>query len=268
MLSLEARGKCAMTSRFAGQTVVVSGAAQGMGESHARGFHAEGAKVVLLDIQEGKGKAVAADLGRNALFVHMDVKLADSWSAAVAAIEREFGPISVLINNAGVIETQLPIEDMSLEVWRETLEVNLTGSFLGIRATVPSMRRAGGGSIVNISSTGGFMGLPRHSAYAASKWGVRGLTKSAAIELGRFNIRVNTVHPGFTDTPMMRAGGTPPKTTAKFAIPRIAHAAEVTKMVLYLSSADASFSTGAEFVVDGGYLLSVGTAHDANEIYA
>jgi 3alpha(or 20beta)-hydroxysteroid dehydrogenase len=198
----------------------------------------------------------------------VDIKLEDSWSAAVATIEREFGPITVLVNNAGVIEPQLPIEDMSLEVWRETLEVNLTGSFLGIRAVVPSMRRAGSGSIVNISSTGGFMGLPRHSAYAASKWGVRGLTKSAAIELGRFNIRVNTVHPGFTDTPMMRAGGTPQKTTAKFAIPRVAHAAEVTKMVLYLSSADASFSTGAEFVVDGGYLLSVGTAHDANESYA
>jgi 3alpha(or 20beta)-hydroxysteroid dehydrogenase len=254
--------------RFNGKTVAVTGGAQGMGESHARGFYSEGAKVVILDIQEVKGKAVADALGRNALFVPLDVKQEDSWTAAVARIEHKFGPIAVLVNNAGAIEPQSPIKDMKLEVWRETVEVNLTGSFLGIRAVVPSMQLAGGGSIVNISSTGGFMGLPRHSAYSASKWGIRGLTKSAAIELGRFNIRVNTVHPGFTDTPMMRAGGTSAKTTANFAIPRIAHAEEVTKMVMYLASDDASFSTGSEFVVDGGYLLSVGTAHNANETYS
>jgi 3alpha(or 20beta)-hydroxysteroid dehydrogenase len=180
--------------RFDNRTVIITGGARGMGASHARGFVAEGANVVIADVLEQEGRMLAEELGDHAIFSRLDVTSEEDWAATVAAAEKAFGPVSVLINNAGIVRFA-PIEKTELAIWHQVLEINLTGSYLGIRAVVSSMRKAGGGAIVNISSAGGMMAYPNNAAYVASKWGARGLTKTAALELGRDNIRVNSVHP-------------------------------------------------------------------------
>lgn len=242
--------------RFDGQVVIVSGAASGMGASHARGFVDEGAGVVLGDILEEQGRALADELGPRARFSHLDVADQDTWQSTVALAEDAFGPVSVLVNNAAIDRTGL-IESMDLDTWWTVLHVNVGGVLLGIRTVTPSMRRAGGGAIVNVSSVAAYVGAPNDSSYVASKWAVRGLTKSAALELGRDGIRVNSIHPGFVDTEMMRQSDMDPAATATFAIPRVADPDELTRLVLFVASADASFSTGSEFVADGGMLLGV-----------
>jgi 3alpha(or 20beta)-hydroxysteroid dehydrogenase len=261
-------------NRFDKRTVIVTGSARGMGANHARGFVAEGANVVIADILEQEGQELARELGDRAIFSRLDVTSDEDWAATVAAAEDAFGPVSVLINNAGIARFGV-IEETEPAVWRQVLEINLTGSYLGIRAVAASMRTAGGGAIVNISSGAGFTATYGLAAYVASKWGVRGLTKTAALELGRDNIRVNSVHPGAVRTPILAAQAPDAEPMAATmagagvgtsAIARIADPEEITRLVLFVASDEASFSTGSEFIADGGLLLGPVPQQDHTEV--
>jgi len=243
--------------RFANRTVVTTGGVRGMGPSHARGFVAEGANVVIADVPEQEGRALAEDLGDQAAFVRLDVTSDQGWAAAMAATEDAFGPISVLVNNAGIVRFGL-IAETEPAAWRQMLDINLTGTYLGIRAVVPSMRKAGGGAIVNISSGAGMTDSFGVGACVAGMWGVRGMTKTAALELARDNIRVNSIHPGNFITPMSGgseavAVGAP--AARNLSTPRIAQPAEITQLVLFIASDEARFSTGSEFLPDAGHML-------------
>lgn len=237
--------------RFEETVALVSGGARGMGASHVRALVAEGAKVVIGDILDDEGKTLADDLGEHCVYVHLDVTEDAQWEEAVATAERQFGPVNLLVNNAGIVSYGA-CDLMAPDEFRRVIDINLTGTFLGMHFTVPSIRRAGGGAIINISSTAGMMGYAGIAAYSASKWGVRGMTKSAAMELGKDGIRVMSVHPGPIRTPMTADFGE--ELTAAQPISRFGEPEEVTKMVLFLAS-DATYSTGSEFVVDGGALL-------------
>jgi 3alpha(or 20beta)-hydroxysteroid dehydrogenase len=240
-----------------GRTALVSGGARGMGAAIAHAVVEEGGRVVIGDLLDVEGAKVVIELGEErARFVHLDVTDPDQWGDAVAVAESAFGPVSVLVNNAGIVRWG-PLADMDPPAWHEVLGVNLTGVFLGMHAAIPSLRRAGGGAIVNISSVSGLVGLPMQSAYTASKWGVRGLTKSAALELARDGIRVNSVHPGIVHTPMTEVtnpamAAVRDQVLAVQPIPRMGEPEEVARMVVFLASEEASFCTGSEFVVDGG----------------
>src|SRR5712664_1271393 len=216
--------------RFDNRTVIITGGARGMGASHARGFIAEGANVVIADILEQEGRTLADELGDHAIFSRLDVTNDKDWAATVAAAEDAFGPVSVLINNAGIARFGV-IEETEPAVWRQVLEINVTGAYLGIRAVVSSMRKAAGGAIVNISSGAGFTATFGLAAYVSSKWAVRGLTKTAALELGRDNIRVNSIHPGAIRTPILAANAPDAAAMAGpgvglSAIPRVAEPEE------------------------------------------
>ena len=248
--------------RFDNQTVLVTGGTGGQGTSHVRAFHAEGANVVIGGLDAERGAALADELGPRAHFVHLDVTEESSWAAAVPAAERAFGSLDVLVNNAGVQNPPAPIEHTDRANWSRILDVNLTGTFLGIRAAIPALRRAGGGSIVNIASIMAMGGTAHYAPYVAGKWAVRGLTRTAALELGRDRIRVNTIHPGVIATPFIHepaAGATAAMadlySPEPFAVPRLGEPTDVTRLLLFLTSSEASFITGSEYVVDGGLLL-------------
>ena len=250
--------------RFKNRTVIVTGAARGMGASYARGFVAEGANVVIADVVDQEGQSLADQLGDRAIFSRLDVTSETDWAATVTAAETAFGPVSVLVNNAGIVHFA-PIADTTPADWSRVIDINLTGTYLGIRALASSMRKAGGGAIVNISSGAGMSGAFGLGAYVASKWGVRGLTKTAALELARDKIRVNSIHPGATRTTMAAQPNVEAVMAASvrgLAIPRIAEPEELTRLVLFVASDEASFSTGSEFIADGGAL--VGPVPDAN----
>ena len=235
-----------------GVVVLVTGAARGMGAEHVRGLVAAGAKVMATDVLDDEGRALADELGDAVAYRHLDVTSEQEWIDVVTATEQAFGPIGVLVNNAGIVSFG-PIPDMDLATWQRTIDINLTGTWLGIHTVVPSMRKAGGGSIVNISSTAGLQGYANLSAYVASKWGVRGLTKAAALELAREGIRVNSIHPGPIRTPMID-GLDADNMAAAQPIDRVGEPVEVTEMLLFVIR-EATYSTGHEFIVDGGAII-------------
>ncbi len=241
-----------MRNSLTGQVVLVTGAARGMGAEHVRELVAAGAKVVATDVLDDEGRALVAGLGDAAVYVHHDVTADADWVAAVELAESTFGPVQHLVNNAGIV-TFGSLEQMDPAVFRRTIDVNLTGCWLGMHYTVPSIKRAGGGSIVNISSTAGLQGYANLGAYVSSKWGLRGLTKAAALELGPLGIRVNSIHPGPIRTPMI-AGLDASTIAAAQPIARVGEPEEVTAMLLYLL-ADATYSTGHEFIIDGGAVI-------------
>jgi len=241
--------------RLAGKVALISGGARGQGEAEARLFAAEGAKVVIADVLDEAGEKVASEIGAAARYAHLDVTREEDWARVVAESVEAFGRLDVLINNAGIVRTGM-IEQQSLEDYMAVVNVNQVGVFLGIRAAIDAMRTSGGGSIVNISSNAGLEGVEGVVGYVASKWAVRGMTKTAAIELGQYGIRVNSVHPGGVDTPML--GGDELGHMAEASpfdsqpIPRISQPEEIARLVLFLASDESSYSTGSEFVADGG----------------
>jgi 3alpha(or 20beta)-hydroxysteroid dehydrogenase len=237
--------------RLDGKVALISGGARGQGAAEGRLFAAEGARVVLADVLDDEGRAVADEIGDAGRYVHLDVTDEAQWQAAVGAAEDAFGPVSVLVNNAGVLHFQA-LDRTRLDDFDRVLRVNVHGVFLGMKAVTPSMVRAGGGSIVNISSTAGLQGLPSLGAYVASKWAVRGLTKTAAIDLGSKGIRVNSVHPGGIDTPMIAGTSGDAPFYKRLPVPRMGSADEAARAVLFLASDEASYISGAELAVDGG----------------
>ncbi|KAA9150355.1 glucose 1-dehydrogenase [Amycolatopsis acidicola] len=239
--------------RVEGKVAIITGGARGMGASHARLLTAEGAKVVIGDILDDEGKALADELGAAARYVHLDVRSQEDWQRAVRTATDEFGKLNVLVNNAGIVNGST-IQQFDLERWQQILDVNLTGTFLGIQAVTDPMIAAGGGSIMNVSSVEGLRGSPWAHGYVATKWAVRGLAKSAALELARHNIRVNSLHPGLIRTPMT-AGL--PDDIIKVPLGRAADSNEVSTFVLFLASDESSYATGAEFVMDGGLTADV-----------
>jgi 3alpha(or 20beta)-hydroxysteroid dehydrogenase len=247
--------------RLAGKVALISGGARGMGAAEVRRLHADGAAVIAADVLDDEGKALADELGERARFLHLDVASEEQWIAAIEQTEREFGKLDVLVNNAGILRFNA-IADTPLEELRQVLDVNLIGCFLGMKTAIPALKRAGGGSIVNISSIEGIAGTPFCGAYTASKFGVRGLTKVAALEHGGDKIRVNSVHPGGIDTPMTRAvmgeEGRAYVASKVAGLKRMGEAEEVAGVVAFLASDDSSYCTGAEFVVDGGVTASAG----------
>jgi len=256
--------------RLDGKIAIVTGAARGMGEAEARLFVAEGALVVLADVLVDEAAEVAASLGDRAIAVRLDVSDEASWHDAVRDCIDRFGTPDVLVNNAGILHVG-PLLGLAVEDLRRVLEVNLVGPFLGMKVVGAAMAEVHSGSIVNVSSTGGMIGMSSLPAYTASKWALRGMTKSAAIEFGPLGVRVNSLHPGGVATPM--AGGsastsseppdfgqrdTDPVLAALDArnggqpIARIGRPIEIARLALFLASDESSYCTGAEFVADGG----------------
>jgi 3alpha(or 20beta)-hydroxysteroid dehydrogenase len=240
-----------MAGRLEGKVALITGAARGQGEAEARRFVAEGAKVLLTDVLDEEGEAVAAELGEAAAYRHLDVTSEDDWNAAVADAEARFGPLSILVNNAGILDFG-PVQQQDVARFRAVIDVNLTGTLIGIKVAAASMERAGGGSIINISSNAGIVGLPQAAAYVSSKWAVRGLSKSAAQDLGPLGIRVNSVHPGGIATPMVGGGDPRSGWIRKLPLARWGQPDDVANVVTFLASDEASYVTGAEWSVDGG----------------
>jgi 3alpha(or 20beta)-hydroxysteroid dehydrogenase len=240
---------------LAGRVALVTGGGGGIGAAVARSMRAAGARVVVGDLDVDRGQAIVEELGEDAGFVELDVSAPEQWQTAIAYAETNFGPVDLLVNNAGTYLLQ-PLEDHSIDAFETVLRVNLMGAMLGIRAVISPMRRAGRGSIVNVGSAGGMSGWWGLSAYCSSKWGLRGLSRCAAIELADYNIRVNAVMPGGVATQMrlgadehpLRSQHRPPPPP----ISRLAEPEEIAAAVLFLASDQSSFVTGTELVVDGG----------------
>jgi len=246
--------------RLEGKVALISGAARGMGEATARLFAAEGARVVIADIVDDEGEALANEIGDGAIYQHLDVTDEDEWKAAVEASTRAFGKLNVLINNAGTVIPS-PMRDLALEHYRIVTEVNQTGVFLGMKSATSAMEAAGGGSMINISSIDGMIGMDLVFAYVASKWAVRGMTKAAALELAPLGIRVNSIHPGFVHTKLGNPNPTEESKAmldrySKRRVPlaRTGEPEDIARLALFLASEESAFSTGSEFVADGGFL--------------
>ncbi|MFA7554867.1 MAG: glucose 1-dehydrogenase [Spongiibacteraceae bacterium] len=243
-------------NRLIGKVAIVTGASQGMGEAHARMMVAEGAKVIMTDINEDAGQALATELGENTLFIKQNVASAADWKKVVEQGEAAFGTINVLVNNAGVLGPVSSMSGLSEEAFNKVCDINQLGVFLGMQAVLPSMEKAGVGSVINVSSIAGIIavyGAP-NIAYVASKFAVRGMTKQIAVEYGSKNIRANSVHPGFIKTPMMAAATDEGGGEAISMIPlsRMADPSEVSSLVVFLASDESSFITGTEQIIDGG----------------
>ncbi|RSZ63453.1 SDR family oxidoreductase [Corynebacterium hylobatis] len=235
--------------RVAGKVVLISGAASGMGESHARMLVAQGAKVVIGDIADERGHALAEEIGtEHAHYVHLDVTDHRNWENAVRETVGRFGKLDVLINNAGIF-TAGSVEEASVPDWDRTIAIDLNGAFYGMKAAVPEMKKNETSSIINISSIAGLTGFKNRAAYSAAKWGVQGLTKTSAMDLGPYGIRVNSVHPGSVETPLtagLKRG------FGQIPLGRAAGVEEVSYLIIYLVSDESRFATGGSFVLDGG----------------
>ena len=245
--------------RLEGKAALISGGAQGQGESEVRLFAKEGARIVFGDILDTKGKKVEAEIneaGGVAKYVHLDVTDEKDWNSAAKLLSKLYGKLDILVNNAGIAMAGKNLEEVTIEEWDRIQEVNSKGVFLGVKATLPYMKASGGGSIVNISSMAGIVGVPGISAYTASKGAVRLLTKSIAIEYGAHNIRCNSVHPGYIETEMISGLlANSEAMTNRLAITPLgifATAHDVALSVLYLASDESRYVTGAELVIDGG----------------
>ncbi len=242
--------------RLDGKVAIITGASQGMGEAHARRFVAEGASVVMTDINDEMGEKIAAELGENARFIKADVTSLDDWRRVVAETEATFGPVTVLINNAGIIGPLSETVDLDEEAYHQVCAVNQHSQFYGMKCVIPSMQQAGGGSIVNVSSVAGLVSIvgSPNLAYVGSKFASRGMTKHVAVQYGKDNIRVNSVHPGYIKTPMMAAatdeegGGI----ASQIPLGRMADPDEVAQLMVWLASDESSYITGTEQVVDAG----------------
>ncbi len=249
--------------RLDGKVALITGGARGMGKSHVRHFVAEGARVVFGDVLDDLGEAVAAELGDSCRYLHHDVSSEAGWATAVGTAIETFGRLDILVNNAGIL-MQAPITEMPLADFRRVFDTNAVGCWLGMKSVVEPMKAAGGGSIVNISSIEGLTGAAHCTAYAASKFAIRGMTKAAAQELGEFAIRVNSVHPGGIVTKMIfdTADTLDPERGERYmkALPlgRFGKSVEVSRLVAFLASDDASYCTGSEFIADGGILSGPG----------
>jgi 3alpha(or 20beta)-hydroxysteroid dehydrogenase len=239
--------------RLDGKVAIITGGARGQGESEARLFVEEGARVVIGDVLEEEGQAVANDIGADCTFVSMDVRQPASWEAAVEAAAA-YGGVTVLVNNAAVTHFE-SVEKTTLEDYERVIAINQVGTFLGMKSVIPTMKEKAQGSIVNVSSIDGLQAKNGIVAYAASKWAIRGMTKVAALELGHHGIRVNSLHPGGVDTIM----GNPANmdTIDDFykdqAIPRCGRSEDIARLALFIASDECSYSTGSEFVADGGW---------------
>ncbi|KAB2331714.1 SDR family NAD(P)-dependent oxidoreductase [Bacillus mesophilum] len=245
--------------RLTGKVAIITGAAQGMGAEHVRNFINEGAKVAITDINEAAAKQLAEEMGENATYFKLDVSNSDDWKNAVEKTEELFGPINVLVNNAGVGIFK-PLEDLTEEDFKLTFKIDELGVFLGMKAVLPSMKKEKMGSIINISSVSGLVGAPTGVAYNASKHAVTGMTKGAAADLGQYGIRVNSVHPGTIETPLAAQGDVADyvnELVKGVPLRRAGKVEEVSKMVVFLASDDSSYCTGSQFVVDGGMIADL-----------
>lgn len=241
-------------NRLQDKIILITGGARGQGALEARLFTEEGASVVITDVDHAEGERLAAELPR-AVYLPLDVSDEANWASVVDSVIAKFGRLDVLVNNAGIYNRS-DIVDTSVEAYTKIFQINQLGVFLGMRAVIPHMKKDGG-SIVNISSVAGMIGSAGAIAYTSSKWAVRGMTKTAALELAEFNIRVNSVHPGLIDTDMVRVGVGPDraaKITAEIPMKRVGTVAEAAWLVLYLASDESTYCTGSEFVVDGGHV--------------
>ena len=250
-------------ARLAGKVAIVTGGARGMGEATVRLLVEEGARVLIADLLDEPGQALAEELGDNTAYTHMDVSRKEDWDNAIKAAE-QLGPLSVLVNNAAIV-MQKNILETTEEDFMRVVRVNQLGVFLGMQAAFPSLKANGGGSIINVSSIDGLQSKNSLAAYSASKWAVRGLTKAAALEMGKFKIRVNSVHPGGIFTAMHGSDFMSQEDADGFyknhAIPRVGLPREVAALSAFLASDEASYSTGAEFIADGGW--SAGLVNEA-----
>jgi 3alpha(or 20beta)-hydroxysteroid dehydrogenase len=245
------------TIDLADKVVVVTGSSQGQGAAEARHFRHLGAKVIMADVSDAEGQALADEIG--ATYRHVDVSSGSDWEGLMDQVMADHGRLDVLVNNAAIYWTRT-IEDESVEDFDRLIGVNLRGTFLGIKSAIGPMRASGGGSIVNIASVAGVRGFQMHAAYGSSKWAIRGLTKTAAAELGADGIRVNVVVPGTIDSPMAWSGGPKPEEEDAYAhlpIGRVGESEEVAALVAFLASDASGYITGTEVVIDGGATLGI-----------
>lgn len=240
-------------ARLGGKVALITGGARGMGASFAKAMVAQGASVMITDVRDDAGNQLARSLGKQAAYRRLDVTHRDDWKSAVQETIRTFGKMNVLVNNAGIVNFA-PIDHNDPENWDHTLAVDLTGAYNGIRASVEALKKYAPASIINISSTAGMRGYRSLAAYSAAKFGLRGLTKSVALDLAAMKIRCNSVHPGPTDTPMLDGHRDASK---QIAMKRVGQPYEIANLVVFLASDESSFSTGSEFVADGGELAGL-----------